>query len=692
MIHLFVCREFPPAPHPPGGIGTYVEQMSRLLAEAGEAVHVIAHRWEGASDRRVSLFDGRLIIHRIALDDDIEGVRDADPIEREIRIGLIASSCPAQAFSWQAARLAERLVDEERIEVIEAQEWEAPLYYFLLRRRLGLAQTNSEPPCVVHLHSPTARIFEANRWDTTISDYAPMVAMEAFTIRNADALLSPSRYVADQVSADYRVARDRITVIPYPLGAAPRVARTSDVWSSGSICHVGRVEGRKGLAEWAAAVVAAGDRSVRIELAGGDTPVNATGGPTVGREIRRQLPPDWKRQFHFLGTLDRRGVQAALGRAWAAVVPSRWENFPYSSIEAMASGLPIIASPEGGMRELIEDGVSGWIAADASPDGLAAALRRALDTPPHRRAAMGEAAASRVHAICDSRTIVPQHLAFKQRIAEYAKAPAVRSTSACGVALVILDRPHSEFEALRVAIAAQTVAPSATTLVSSHPSAALQAMCAQNGWTIADGDRNHARLTTEISALFAADDQISAVALLDARLLPATSMIEVAGALFDREADCGLMSGWLTDPAHAHVSVPDDPSRPHVVDSGRTNPFLVVGGRSWQRAIADLGETPRLESVVQAVADRDGGLTWPSVLCTAPASIVHRRTPRRYSAMARAIQRPHVPLLKWFFDATPEDRRELLTRAVRNPGRLARQLAASLTQPRSSSRRRAGRS
>src|SRR5262245_24239515 len=69
LTHLLICREYPPAAYPPGGIGTYARQIAVLLAEAGERVHIIAHRWAGAPLHREILADGRLVIHRVALDD-----------------------------------------------------------------------------------------------------------------------------------------------------------------------------------------------------------------------------------------------------------------------------------------------------------------------------------------------------------------------------------------------------------------------------------------------------------------------------------------------------------------------------------------------------------------------------------------------------------------------------------------------
>ncbi|MBF8300890.1 MAG: glycosyl transferase group 1, partial [Acidobacteria bacterium] len=132
MTHLFICREYPPAAYLPGGIGTYVHQIARLLAQAGETVHVISHRWDGAPRVREESHDGRLIVHRVALDEPVpdeslvplaEGNRSPFPFplpaSDRVPRGMLASSFPSQAFAWQAALLADRLIDAEAIDVIE---------------------------------------------------------------------------------------------------------------------------------------------------------------------------------------------------------------------------------------------------------------------------------------------------------------------------------------------------------------------------------------------------------------------------------------------------------------------------------------------------------------------------------------------------------------------------------------------
>jgi glycosyltransferase involved in cell wall biosynthesis len=60
------------------------------------------------------------------------------------------------------------------------------------------------------------------------------------------------------------------------------------------------------------------------------------------------------------------------------IQPSHWEAAPFATIEAMASGLPVVTTRVGGMAEYIVDGVNGLLAPPHNPPELAAALRRVL--------------------------------------------------------------------------------------------------------------------------------------------------------------------------------------------------------------------------------------------------------------------------------------------------------------------------
>ena len=416
MNHMIICREYPPAPYPPGGIGTYVRHMARELAEAGETVHVIAQRWEGAPLKTSESFGGRLVVHRVSLDEraDPSGPSVAGD---SVLHGLVVSDCPSQAFSWQVAHLAEYLVRSEMIDLIEAPEWEAPLYYFQVRRALGLGPRR-EPPCLIHLHSPSELIFRHNQWDLTLTDFPPLRRFEEYTVRAADALVCPSHYLARDAQRLFALQPDDIHVIPYPMGDTPVLDRTADVWKRDSICYAGRLELRKGVVEWvdAAVQVATTHPAVTFEFIGSDGSLTGGAGRSVREHLNDRIPRQLRARFRFHGSQGRRELLQSLAAAPVAVVPSRWENLPYSCIEAMCTGLPVLASPKGGMAELVTDGRSGWLAEDATASAFAATLRRVIETPASERAAMGREAANAVRRICANQSVLRRHLELRARL------------------------------------------------------------------------------------------------------------------------------------------------------------------------------------------------------------------------------------------------------------------------------------
>jgi glycosyltransferase involved in cell wall biosynthesis/peptidoglycan/xylan/chitin deacetylase (PgdA/CDA1 family) len=84
-------------------------------------------------------------------------------------------------------------------------------------------------------------------------------------------------------------------------------------------------------------------------------------------------------RFSFLGHRD--DVPAVLTQADVFVLPSRSEAFPNSVIEAMASGLPVVASNVGGIPELVAEGQTGHLVPPGNPGALAGALNGLLDDP-----------------------------------------------------------------------------------------------------------------------------------------------------------------------------------------------------------------------------------------------------------------------------------------------------------------------
>ncbi len=101
------------------------------------------------------------------------------------------------------------------------------------------------------------------------------------------------------------------------------------------------------------------------------------------------------RNVRFTGAVG--DVESYLRAADAFVLPSENEAFGLALVEAMACGLPCVATPVGAMREIVDHGVTGLHVPAGDEDRLARALRRALDGGPEI-AALGVAAARAVRA------------------------------------------------------------------------------------------------------------------------------------------------------------------------------------------------------------------------------------------------------------------------------------------------------
>ena len=75
-------------------------------------------------------------------------------------------------------------------------------------------------------------------------------------------------------------------------------------------------------------------------------------------------------------------------------LPSWWEAMPLSVLEAMASGLPVVATDVGRCGRIVVHGETGLVVPSQSPEQLAAALRKVLEDPEAARR-MGDAGRAR---------------------------------------------------------------------------------------------------------------------------------------------------------------------------------------------------------------------------------------------------------------------------------------------------------
>jgi glycosyltransferase involved in cell wall biosynthesis len=103
----------------------------------------------------------------------------------------------------------------------------------------------------------------------------------------------------------------------------------------------------------------------------------------------------------FAGAVGQNEIRSYYGRADVFALPSFAEGIPVVLIEAMATGLPIVASRITGIPELVTEGTSGLLAVPGRLDQLVEALAGLLTAPSDARAAMGRAGRDTVAAEFD---------------------------------------------------------------------------------------------------------------------------------------------------------------------------------------------------------------------------------------------------------------------------------------------------
>lgn len=200
------------------------------------------------------------------------------------------------------------------------------------------------------------------------------------SLPKCDALIAVSQIVAD-------FSRHPKAVVVYPgvdLSRFSGIRRKHTGLVIGTACRLESIKGLGHLLE-ALAILLPHFPDIRLEIAGDGS-------------LRFSLEQESHRlrisgHVSFIGW--RQDLPTVMAGWDVFVMPSFDEGFPLAALEAMASGLPVVASAVGGLLELVEVGETGWLVPAANPPELAARLRE-LICDVRRREEMGNAGRLRV--------------------------------------------------------------------------------------------------------------------------------------------------------------------------------------------------------------------------------------------------------------------------------------------------------
>ena len=273
------------------------------------------------------------------------------------------------------------------------------VYATSMVRRAALGSGLARRPLVVKLVSDEVfeRARRSGRFTGTLDEFQRvggardrfLRATRTAALKQAAHVFCPSVYLRG-VALGWGLDGARVSVLPNPAPEIPvlpaREELRGELGLDGQVlAFAGRLGPQKGLD--VALEALAGVPDVTLAIAGD--------GPDRAALERRAQDLDLGDRARFLGPLPREGVLRLFRAADASLLPSAWENFPHTVVEALAVGTPVIATRVGGVPEVVRDGENGLLVPAGDPDALAAAIRRFFGEDGLRRG-LAEAAASSV--------------------------------------------------------------------------------------------------------------------------------------------------------------------------------------------------------------------------------------------------------------------------------------------------------
>ncbi len=144
------------------------------------------------------------------------------------------------------------------------------------------------------------------------------------------------------------------------------------------------------------------------ERLGADAPPILVAGDGALEASLRSSPI--QERLHVLGRIPNEAVTALMQRAIALITPARWpEPLSRTHLEALAAGCPIVATDTGGTREVVADGVTGFLTAVDDVEAMKAHLRT-LASDDELRARMAAASRERATRLFGLDEVTNRHL------------------------------------------------------------------------------------------------------------------------------------------------------------------------------------------------------------------------------------------------------------------------------------------
>lgn len=398
MRICLISREYPPDTGW-GGIGAYTFQHAQALKNLGHDVEVISLTKEDARadfSSEPSVDASQVPVHRAAWGNLLQD------------LSTVWISVPYTHFVLKSALALWRkfleIHSKKPFDLVEAPEHLAEALFPAITRVC---------PLVVRLHTPHSKFIQEKYHNLNAGfDHRLVSILERMAMIEADLLSSPSIDLASYVASDTGIEPAEIRIVRNPVDTkrfSPEGARAVSNDNGPLVFFAGRLEERKGIHYLIDAVptVLARVPSAKFVVVGADTKTGP-GKSSVLAELHRRLAlSECAHAVQFVKHVQLAEMPDYYRSADICVVPSLYENAPYTVLEAQATGKPVIGTSAGGSPEYVAHEETGLVVPPRDSQALAEAIVD-LALNKDRRDAMSKRARERSLAQFD-REIIAQH-------------------------------------------------------------------------------------------------------------------------------------------------------------------------------------------------------------------------------------------------------------------------------------------
>lgn len=362
MKYWLITSEYPPVFG--GGISTYASITADLLQKNGNEVTVF-------------LCDLSNSENIISSDNNIRTIRFC-PTKTKSNGFLGFNAC----ISYEYANIIGEYIEKEGVpDILESQEYHGIAYYIQQFKLLGY-EGYKDLNILITCHAPSFICLEYNHAPVFQFPYYWTGEMEKSVIKSADILISPSEYFIKEAKRRMDWNNTDAIVLPNPIQLSS--IETTASYKKNMIVCFGKLSPLKGTFELL-------QYFKELWNNGFEHPLYIVGGTEQffhpESKTMKELVIDKYSNYIERGLLVLKGelppeqAKVYIKDAHVIIVPSVFDNFPYTVLEAMSIGKIVLASIQGGQGEMITDEQDGFLFDHSLQGDFSQKLNHILNLP-----------------------------------------------------------------------------------------------------------------------------------------------------------------------------------------------------------------------------------------------------------------------------------------------------------------------